>query len=134
MAPQHLADQATLIPERLAELDGLTNDVTSNSGIKIVDTVRFFKGDKPVAELEAGVCTGGSYPCVGCACDHNRFPDSPHVVNCEQRSLERIQEVALAGHFGGVTGKMRFYDELSSNQLRMELEKRAIKDYPSDKK
>ena len=115
MAPQHLADQATLIPERLAELDGLTDDVTSNSGIKIVDTVRFFKGDKPVAELEAGMCTCGSYPCVGCACDHNRFPDSPHVVNCEQRSLERIQEVALAGHFGGVTGKMRFYDVLSSN-------------------
>ena len=129
-----LADQATLIPERLAELDGLTDEVTSNSGIKIVDTVRFFKGDKPAAEFEAGVCTGGNYPCVGCACHHNRFADYPHAVKCEQRSLERIQEVALAGHFGGVPGKMRFYDELSSNQLRMELEKRAIKDYPSDKK
>jgi len=34
-------------------LDGLTDEVTSNPGIKIVDTVRFFKGDKPAAEFEA---------------------------------------------------------------------------------
>ena len=37
-----LDNQATLIPERLAELEGLTDDVTSNSGIKVGDTVRFF--------------------------------------------------------------------------------------------
>ena len=40
-----LSDLATLIPERLAELDGVTDEVTSNSGITIVDTVQFFKGD-----------------------------------------------------------------------------------------
>ena len=39
-----LEDQATLIPERLAELECLTNDVTSSSGIKVIDTVRFFQG------------------------------------------------------------------------------------------
>ena len=43
-----------LIPERLAELEGLTHEITSKSGIKIVDTVRFFKGDRPAAEFEAG--------------------------------------------------------------------------------
>lgn len=50
-----LEDQATLIPERLEELEGLTDDVTSSSGIKVVDIVRFFKGDKPAAQFEAGV-------------------------------------------------------------------------------
>ena len=49
-----LDDQATLIPERLAELEGLTDDVTSNSGIKVGDTV-FFQEDKPAAQFEAGV-------------------------------------------------------------------------------
>ena len=34
-----LEDQATSIPECLAELEGLTDDVTSSSGIKVVDTV-----------------------------------------------------------------------------------------------
>ena len=62
-----LEDQATLIPECLAELEDLTDDVTSSSGIKGVDTVRFFKGDKPAAQFEAGVSCGGNDPCVGCA-------------------------------------------------------------------
>jgi len=60
--------------------------------------------------------------------------DYLHAVNCEKRSLRNTQEVALAGCFGAVPGRMRFYEELTSNQLRMELEKRAIKEYPSDKK
>ena len=80
------------------------------------------------------MCTGGNYPCVGCACHYSRFSDYPHAVNCEQRSLRKTQEVALAGCFGAVPGRMRFYEELTSHQLRMELEKRAIKEYPSDKK
>ena len=129
-----LCDQATLIPEQLAELDGVTDEVTSKSGIKIVDTVRFFKGDKPAAEFEAGVSCGGHYPCVGCACHYDRFADFPHAVTCEQRSLKSIQEMALDGHYGRVPGKMTFYEELSSDQLRKELEKRAVMDYPTDKK
>ena len=39
-----LDNQATLIPERLAELEGLTDDVTSNSGIKVGDTAFFLGG------------------------------------------------------------------------------------------
>ena len=79
-----LEHQATLIPERLAELEGLTDDVTSSSGIKVVDPIRFFKGDKPAAEFEAGVSCGGNYPCVGCTCHRDRFADFSHAVNCEQ--------------------------------------------------
>ena len=129
-----LEDEATLIPERLAELDGLTDEVTSSSGIKIVDTLRFFKGDKPAAQFESGVSCGGNYPCVGCTCHRDRFADFPHTVMCEQRSLKGIQEVALAGHFGKFPGKLKFYEDLSSDQLRQELEKRALKEYPTDKK
>ena len=39
-----LADQATLIPDRLAELDGLADEVTSKSGVKVVDTAIFQRG------------------------------------------------------------------------------------------
>ena len=42
--------------------------------------------------------------------------------------------MALAGHFGGVPGRMRFYNELCSNQLRMELEKRVFRDCPNDER
>ena len=49
-----LSDQACIIPERLAELDGLCEAVTTKSGIYIKDTLEFFKGDKPAAQFEAG--------------------------------------------------------------------------------
>ena len=62
-----LEDQATLIPECLVELGGLTDDVTSSSGIKVVDTHCFFKGDKPTEQFYAGVSCGGIYSCVGCS-------------------------------------------------------------------
>ena len=48
-------------------------------------------------------------------------------------SLKQVQEKALASHFGKVPGHIRFYDELSKDQLRLELEKRDMKDYPTDK-
>ena len=50
-----LEDEAILIPERLAELNGLTDKIISSSGIKIVDNPCFFKGDKPAAQFKAGV-------------------------------------------------------------------------------
>ena len=34
-------NQATLIPEHLAELEGLTVEITTSSGIQIVDILRF---------------------------------------------------------------------------------------------
>ena len=122
-----------MIPEWLAELEGLTDDVTSSSGIKVVDTVQFFKGDKPAAQFEARVSCGGKYPCVGCSCHCNCFSDFSHAVNCPQRSLAQIQEIAIAGHFGKIPGHIKFYEELSTNQLRLELEKRAVTNYPTDK-
>ena len=93
-----LQDQATLIPERLAELEGLTDDVTSSSGIKVVDTVRW----------ELSMCW--------CSCHCNRFSDFSHEENCPQRSLAQIQEIAIAGHFGKIPGHIKFYEELSTNQ------------------
>lgn len=95
--------------------------------------MRFFKGDKPAAEFEAGVSCGGNYSCVGCTCHRDRFPDFSHAVSCEPPSLRGIQEVSIAGHFGIVPGKLEFYEELSNDQLRLELVKRSVKDYPTHK-
>ena len=55
------------------------------------------------------------------------------VTNCSQRSLRCIQEITIAGHFGRVPGCLKFYEEPRRDQLRMKLEKRAVKDYPTDK-
>ena len=55
--PSTFSDQALLIPEWLGELNCVTDEVTSKSGVKNVDEVRYFKGDKPAAEFEAGLDT-----------------------------------------------------------------------------
>ena len=46
-----LSDQLAVVPERVAELEGLTEPVRKENGIQVVDTQRFFKGDKPCCWL-----------------------------------------------------------------------------------
>ena len=90
-----LSDQAYIIPERLAELDGLCEAVTTKNGIRIMDTLKFFKGGKPAAQFEAGISCGEHFPCVGCVCSASRFSDFAHASYCDQRTFESIQKVAL---------------------------------------
>jgi hypothetical protein len=129
-----LADQACIIPERLAELEGLDEPLCTSEGVHVFDTLKYFKGDKPAAEFEAGISCGGNFPCVGCACSASRFSDFAHATSCEQRSLKRNQEVALGGQFGNKPGMLKFYDNLSKDELRRELEARGVKDYPTTRK
>ena len=63
-----LADQACIIPERLAELEGLNEPLFTSGGVRVFNTLKYFKGDKPAAEFEAGISCGGNFPCVGCVC------------------------------------------------------------------
>ena len=129
-----LADQACIIPERLAELEGLDEPLCTSRGVHVFDTLEFVKGDKPAAEFEAGISCGGNFPCVGCACSSSRFADYAHATSCEQRSLKRNQELALQGQFGNKPGMLKFYDNLNKDELRRELEARGVKDYPTTRK
>ena len=93
-----LSDQLAIVPERVAELEGLSEPARTENGIQVVDTLRFFKGDKPAAEFESGISCGGKYPCVGCVCSVSRFTDFSHVANyCEIRTFKSVQEIALQG-------------------------------------
>ena len=103
-------------------------------GVKVFDVLKYFKGDKPAAEFKAGISCGGTYPCVGCICSASQFGDFAHATSCKQRSLESNQEVALKGKFGKRVGVLKFYDDLSTEDLRRELEARGVKDYPTTKK
>ena len=50
-----LSDQLAIVPERVAELEGLSEPVRTENGIQVVDILRFFKGDRPAAEFESGI-------------------------------------------------------------------------------
>ena len=55
------ADQAGLIPERVACLDSLSDPIVVENGLRVHDSLRFFKGDKQSAWFEAGIQRGGYY-------------------------------------------------------------------------
>ena len=82
-----LADQACIIPERLAELEGLTEPLFTSGGVFVFDTLKYSKGDKPSAEFQAGISCGGNFSCVGCVCSSSQFSDFAHATSCEQPSL-----------------------------------------------
>ena len=118
--------EACIIPERLAELEGLNEPVFISRRVRVFDTLKYFKVDKPAAKFEAGISCGGNFPCVGCVCSSCHFTDFALATSCEQHSLRRNQEVALQGQLRHKPGMLRFCDE-----LRRELEARGVKDYPT---
>ena len=46
-----LSDQLAIVPERVAELEGLSEPVRTENGIQVVATLRFFKGDSVVGSI-----------------------------------------------------------------------------------
>ena len=50
--------------ERIKDILNLKEDLALLSGIKIHDVFRFFKGDAPAHQFEAGHQKGGNYVCV----------------------------------------------------------------------
>ena len=67
------------------------------SGVKVHDTVRFFYGEGPAAQFEAGHKQGGTYCCVGCGANSNCFTDIAFCYCAPKPSLLEIQEFVLQG-------------------------------------
>ena len=58
----------------------------TTTGVEIRDIVRFFYGDGPAAQFEAGQKQGGSYCCVGCSAHSGRFSDRAYCYRAPKRS------------------------------------------------
>ena len=115
------ADQAGLTPERVACLDTLSDPITTESGIKIYDTVRFFKGDKQSAWFEAGIQRGGHYCCIACDCHtSNSFTNFTKAHHSKLRGFTNIQERATIGVFGKIPNRVNFFESLNAEELKRE--------------
>ena len=64
---------------------------------EITDIVRFFHGDGPAAQFEAGNKQGGHYCCVGCGAHSGRFSDIAYCYRAPKRNLQERQEFVLKG-------------------------------------
>ena len=90
-------DQASLIQDRLNCIRELSTCVCTSKDISVTDRLVFFYGDKPAAQFERGTQQGGHFPCGTCGCDARRFDDLAHCLSYKWRSVEGLQQLAIAG-------------------------------------
>ena len=66
-------DQLLFIDVRKECIEEMSDTLKTTAGVEVHDIVRFFYGDGPAAQFEAGQKQGGSYCCVGCGAHSGRF-------------------------------------------------------------
>ena len=126
------ADQAGLIPERV---DSLSDPIVVEDGLRVHDSLRFFKGDKQSAWFETGIQRGGYYCCIACDAHVRDFNDFTTLVQSRRlRGLADIQSMATCGVFGQVPNRVCSFESLNHEELRQELVSRWIYDFPPNYK
>ncbi len=120
-----VADQASNIGDRLPCILDLSEPVKTETGIEIIDTLRFFIGDHPATQFEQGSKQGGIYKCVACGCQGHLYDDQAHALQHKWRNPQELQTVATSGRYGRQAGVLKPF-HLKVNELRTELEARGI--------
>ena len=100
-------EQLSYVGTRVEDLVDLTDSIVIH-GIPISDSMRFFKGDGPACQFEAGQQKGGHYKCWGCSVNVNNSHDfvsssyqpllsladrQAKVMKSERSKLERRRRV-----------------------------------------
>ncbi|CAH3194686.1 unnamed protein product, partial [Porites evermanni] len=68
-------EQLAYIKNRKAYLQSLSEPVLTSNGVQITDIMRFFHGDGPQQEFEAGEQKGGNAGCASCNGDARKYKD-----------------------------------------------------------
>ena len=120
-----VADQASMIGDRLSCIRDLSEPVETETGVEITDTLRYFTGDHPAAQFEQGTKMGGNYECGACGSHLNMFDDQAHCLQRKWRTPQQLQTIATSGRYGRQAGVLKPLD-LKVKELRTELEARGI--------
>ena len=81
-------DQLCYVETRLECLDELPDPTVSASGIPIVNKMRFFHGDSPSRQYEAGQRKGGNFYCAVCGANAHWVDELDYIFRCPHISLE----------------------------------------------
>ena len=73
------------------------NTTFTMAGVEIRDIIRYFHGDGPAAQFEAGHKQGGNYCCIGCGAHSERFADIAYSYRAPKISFQERQEFVLQG-------------------------------------
>ena len=91
-----IADKLSFIETRAEDIASLDQNIKSVDGVSYADYFRFFSGDHPEQEFEAGQSEGGNYPCVNCDASAHKFDDFVHCARSTHRTLnQRVHRVSI---------------------------------------
>ena len=105
---------------------------TKIGDIYIHDIIRFFHGDGPACQLEAGQQKGGDFPCWVCPININLSNDVAHVLHQPIMGVkERIQKVLTTKSSQAKTklNNLHMFSKLKKHEVEIELQERNIKYY-----
>jgi len=108
--------------ECISELD---QKLTTKAGTLITDKLRYFHGDGPAHQFEAGNKIGRHYPCVGCQAKSSCFDDLAHSFRANHLTLDDRQTFMLQGVMWK-NKSINPLNDLKVASLRSELEARGI--------
>ena len=120
-----IEDQRKFIECRRQCMQQMGTKLFTSEGLEITDVLRFFHGDGPAQQFEAGHSIGGNYCCVGCGARSTLFDDIVHCYRSPKLSFKDRQEFVLKGASWEKNNATPF-DGLSIEQLRVELARRCI--------
>ena len=105
---------------RVYSLQELSSDISTSTGVLITDNIRFFHGDGPAQQFEAGQHIGGTYFCIGCSVLSTRADDIAYSFRCHRLSMSERQEFILKGS-EWKKGGINPLDNLKVQELREEI-------------
>lgn len=92
-----ISDQKLFNECRQESLKDLSEELTTNDKIPIKDVVRFFHGDGPAQQYEAGHKCGGTYSCVACGEKTECFDDFCYCHHALKRNFAECQKFVTKG-------------------------------------
>lgn len=81
-------DQLMFMEARRECLKEMRERVRTENGVEVIDIVRFFSGDGPAAQFEAGNKQGGTYCCTGCGADSGHFSNIAYSYRASKPTLK----------------------------------------------
>ena len=121
-------DQLAYINTRKACLQSMNIKITTSNGVEITDVMRFFHGDGPQQQFEAGEQKGGNAGCASCSGDATKYKDLAVSLSKPHLTLsERLRKVLQ-----GPAGKnkrnagLKPFKDLRLEELRSECRARGL--------
>ena len=121
-------EQLAYTKTKKACLQRLSEPVLTSNGVQITDIMRFFHGDGPQQEFEAGEQKGGNAGCASCSGDARKYKDLAVFLRRPHLNLSEHLKKVLQGPTGKNrrNGGLKLFKDLHVEELKRECTARGL--------